>query len=220
MELSIMVNAGTQTPVSLVMIAVVTAVVAYFCGCFNGAVIVSKYVLKDDIRTHGSGNAGLTNFYRTFGGPLTFVVILTDVLKAVLAVLVGAWLFGKIGDPLLGKFFSGTFCLLGHMFPCVFGFKGGKGVLSGGTVALMLDWRLALVVWGGFLILSILTKWVSLGSIFAGAAFPFVTWFVFQDWRYTALSAVCGGLIVWKHHANWKRIIKGEESKFSFHRKT
>ena len=66
------------------------AVIAYFCGCFNGAVIVSKYILRDDVRNHGSGNAGLTNFYRTFGGPLTFVVILTDVLKAVVAILVTA----------------------------------------------------------------------------------------------------------------------------------
>ncbi len=59
---------------------------AYFCGCFNGAVIVSKYILRDDVRNHGSGNAGLTNFFRTFGGPLTFVVILCDVLKAVAAI--------------------------------------------------------------------------------------------------------------------------------------
>ena len=67
--------------------AIVIAVAAYFCGCFNGAVIVSKYILHDDVRNHGSGNAGLTNFYRTFGGPLTFVVILCDVLKAVVAIL-------------------------------------------------------------------------------------------------------------------------------------
>ena len=70
----------------------ISAVAAYFLGCFNGAVIVSKYILRDDVRTHGSGNAGLTNFYRTFGGPLTAVVILTDVLKAVLAVLLSRWL--------------------------------------------------------------------------------------------------------------------------------
>ena len=69
---------------------IATAVVAYFCGCFNGAVIVSKYILRDDVRKHGSGNAGLTNFYRTFGGPLTLVVILTDVLKAVVAILLGS----------------------------------------------------------------------------------------------------------------------------------
>ncbi|MCI8594481.1 MAG: glycerol-3-phosphate acyltransferase, partial [Oscillospiraceae bacterium] len=94
------------------------AVVAYFCGCFNGAVIVSKYILRDDVRTHGSGNAGLTNFYRTFGGPLTAVVILTDVLKAVVAVWVGI-LAGRylLADEYmviaLMKYWAGTFCLLG-----------------------------------------------------------------------------------------------------------
>ena len=70
------------------------AAVAYLCGCFNGAVIVSKYILRNDVRNHGSGNAGLTNFLRTFGGPLTAVVILTDVLKAVAALWVGMQIFG------------------------------------------------------------------------------------------------------------------------------
>ena len=68
-----------------IFVLLLPAAIAYFCGCFNGAVIVSKYILRNDIRKHGSGNAGLTNFYRTFGGPLTLVVILTDVLKAVVA---------------------------------------------------------------------------------------------------------------------------------------
>ncbi len=77
------------------------AVIAYFCGCFNGAVIVSKYILRDDVRNHGSGNAGLTNFYRTFGGPLTLVVILCDVLKAVVAVLLGSWLLGTALSQIL-----------------------------------------------------------------------------------------------------------------------
>ena len=98
------------------------AAACYLLGCFNGAVIVSKYILRDDVRNHGSGNAGLTNFYRTFGGPLTAVVILTDVLKAVIAVLLGSWLLGFI-DPLFGKYWAGLFCLLGHMFPCMFHFS-------------------------------------------------------------------------------------------------
>ena len=144
------------------------AAIAYLCGCFNGAVIVSKYILRDDIRTHGSGNAGLTNFYRTFGGPLTLAVILTDALKAVAALLIGGMLLGGT----FGQYWAALFCLLGHMFPCMFHFKGGKGILSGGTIALMIDWRIALVAWGGFLLLVLLTKYVSLGSIWAGASFP------------------------------------------------
>ncbi|MEG0321604.1 MAG: glycerol-3-phosphate acyltransferase, partial [Oscillospiraceae bacterium] len=87
--MSLIYEATTLTKILFILI---TAVSAYFLGCFNGAVIVSKYILRDDIRTHGSGNAGLTNFYRVFGGPLTLVVILTDVLKAVVATLIGGYL--------------------------------------------------------------------------------------------------------------------------------
>ena len=152
---------------SPVPIYIMVAIAAYFLGCFNGAVIVSKYILRNDIRNHGSGNAGLTNFHRVFGGGLTFVVILCDVLKAVLAVLIGSGLFGLcLENAVLGKYWAGLFCLLGHMFPCMFGFKGGKGILSGGTIAIMIDWRVALVVWGGFLVLAALTRWVSLGSCY------------------------------------------------------
>ena len=204
--------------------ALVTAAIAYFCGCFNGAVIVSKYILRDDVRNHGSGNAGLTNFYRTFGGPLTFVVILTDVLKAVVAVWVGI-LAAKylVADELLvvalGKYWAGAFCLLGHMFPCMFHFKGGKGILSGGTIVWMIDWRIGLVVWVGFLLLFLLTKYVSLGSVWAGASFPFATWYFYPDPVIVLLAFLLGALILWKHRSNIVRLIHGNENKFSVHRK-
>ncbi len=209
------------------------AVIAYFCGCFNGAVIVSKYILKDDVRNHGSGNAGLTNFYRTFGGPLTLAVILCDVLKAVIAILAGVWLSGFY-SPGLGvdapqpdpamivtvfKYWAGLFCLLGHIFPCMFHFRGGKGILSGGTIAIMIDWRIALVVWGGFLILAVLTKYVSLGSVWAAGSFPFATWFFYRDWTLTALGAVMGGLILYMHRGNIHRLLTGSENKFTLHHK-
>lgn len=197
------------------------AVISYFLGCFNGAVIVSKYILRDDVRTHGSGNAGLTNFYRTFGGPLTAVVILTDVLKAVAAVLISLWLLGlPLGWPAMSKYWAGVFCLLGHMFPVMFKFKGGKGILSGGTIAWMIDWRVALVVWGGFLILAVATKYVSLGSCWAGVSFPFVSWFVYHNFLILLLSIICGGLILYQHRGNIKRLLNGTESKFHFHKKT
>ena len=208
---------AAPTGMHLVLAVIITALASYFLGCFNGAVIVSKYILRDDVRTHGSGNAGLTNFYRTFGGPLTVVVILTDVLKAVLAVLLGQWLFG--GWYVLGKYWAGLFCLLGHMFPCMFHFKGGKGILSGGTIAIMIDWRVALVVWGGFLLLTILTRYVSLGSLWAGASFPFISWYCYPDPVIVALAFACGGLVVWQHRGNIKRLLSGTENKFSLHRK-
>ena len=208
-----------------------TALASYLLGCFNGAVIVSKYILRDDVRNHGSGNAGLTNFHRTFGGGLTFVVILCDVLKAVAAVLIGVWMFdffggGMVGifghmmdGALFGKYWAALFCLLGHMFPCMFHFKGGKGILSGGTIALMIDWRVALVVWGGFLILVILTRYVSLGSVWAGASFPFISLLVFRDGIVFALALILGGLVVWQHRGNIKRLLSGTENKFSLHKK-
>lgn len=201
----------------LILTVVIAAAASYFLGCFNGAVIVSKYILKDDVRNHGSGNAGLTNFHRTFGGGLTFVVILCDVLKAVIAVLLGSWLFAW--DPVLGKYFAALFCLLGHMFPCMFHFKGGKGILSGGTIAIMIDWRIALVVWGGFLLLTVLTRYVSLGSLWAGASFPFATWACYPDPVIVILGFLCGGLVVWQHRANIQRLLSGKENKFSLHHK-
>ena len=215
----------------LPLLLMVSAVFAYFCGCFNGAVIVSKYILRDDVRNHGSGNAGLTNFHRTFGGPLTAVVILCDVLKAVAALLVSKYLFSA-GLAIFisstdtsafwlpfAKYWGGLFCLLGHMFPCMFHFKGGKGILSGGTTAIMIDWRIALVVWGGFLILTALTRYVSLGSLWAGASFPFISWYCYPDSVIVILAFACGGLVVWQHRANIKRLLSGTENKFSFHRK-
>ena len=210
---------------TFVLAAVIVAVEAYFCGCFNGAVIVSKYILRDDVRNHGSGNAGLTNFYRTFGGPLTAVVILTDVLKAVVAIWIGIFVIESFftNEPTLTitavKYWAGLFCLLGHMFPCMFHFKGGKGILSGGTIAIMIDWRIALVVWGGFLILTVLTRYVSLGSLWAGASFPFISWYCYPNTVIVILAFACGGLVVWQHRANIKRLLSGTENKFSFHRK-
>ena len=212
-------------------ILAISAVADYFLGCFNGAVIVSKYILRDDVRTHGSGNAGLTNFYRTFGGPLTAVVILTDVLKAVLAVLVSRWLmfhgftiFISAASTTafydtLAKYWAGVFCLLGHMFPVMFKFKGGKGILSGGTIVWMIDWRIGLVVWVGFLLLFLLTKYVSLGSVWAGASFPFATWYFYPDPVIVLLAFLLGALILWKHRSNIVRLIHGNENKFSVHRK-
>lgn len=204
------------------------AVAAYLCGCFNGALFTSRLFFHDDVRTHGSGNAGLTNFYRTFGGPLTFVVILTDVLKAIVAVLVGVWLTGQLlpipdqaaqqTATAMAEYWTGLFCLLGHMFPFMFQFKGGKGILSGGTIAIMIDWRVALVVWGGFLILAIFTRYVSLGSSSTGITLPIITWIVYQDWLILILSIIIGGLIIFKHRTNLQRLAAGNESKFTFHR--
>ena len=211
----------------LLLLALLLAAVAYLLGCFNGAVIVSKYILRDDVRRHGSGNAGLTNFYRTFGGALTFAVILCDVLKMAAAVWAGQLLLRYWGGGfwareatmfLYAKYWAGLFCLLGHMFPCMFRFRGGKGILSGGTLAILVDWRIALVVWGGFLLLFLLTRYVSLGSVFAGASFPFLSWYCYPDPVVVILAFCAGGLVVWKHRENIQRLVQGKERRFHFHR--
>ncbi len=198
---------------------VVVVIFAYFFGCFNGAVIVSKYILRNDVRNHGSGNAGLTNFYRTFGGPLTLVVILTDFGKGLLSVWLGSFVARQMGATeeiiLYFQYFAAAGCQIGHMFPITFKFKGGKGVLSGGAIALMLDWRITVVVWGGFLLLVVLTRYVSLGSIWAGTGFVIVNaWIYYPDPVIIVLSFIIGGQLVWGHRGNIKRLLAGEESKF------
>lgn len=200
-----------------VTVMLLPAVIAYLLGCSNGAVIISKYILKDDIRTHGSGNAGLTNFFRTFGGAWTLGVIAIDGLKAVLAVSIVSRM---MGGTVFSEYWAAIFCLLGHIFPCMFGFKGGKGILSGGVIAIMLDWRLALLVWGGFLVLTALTRYVSLGSVFAAIAFPVGTWlFVSHSPVIMLMSVLIGGLVLYMHRGNIQRLLNGTENKLSFHKK-
>ena len=122
--------------------------VSYLLGCFNGSVMTSHFIIRDDVRKHGSGNAGLTNFYRTYGAKYALCVIFCDMLKMVVAGLIGGYLFRYLhGDWTLGLLLAGIGCELGHMFPVFFGFKGGKGILSGGTLVIMLDWRVALIAW-------------------------------------------------------------------------
>ena len=195
------------------------AVISYFLGCCNSSIIISKYLLKDDVRKYGSGNAGLTNFYRVYGKKNVVWVILLDVLKAVASCLIGGALLGAVMDwAILGKYIAGLFCMLGHVFPCMFGFKGGKGVLSGGAIAIMLDWRIALVVWGIFIILVAFSKMVSLGSMGAAISFPLMTWTIYHSAVLLVLSVLISVLICWRHKDNAKRIAHVEENKLEFHK--
>ncbi len=225
-----MLEAASVSPGWLAVAAIGVAVVAYFLGCFNGAVLVSRYILRDDIREHGSGNAGLTNFYRTFGGPLTLAVILSDAVKAVLAVLFAMFIAGHISPELvtLSKYWAGAFCMIGHMFPCTFQFRGGKGVLSGSAVAIVIgvggggvlpSWIIPVTVWGGFIVLVAATRYVSLGSCWGGASFIVASWVVYQDPLILLLAAVMGGLLLWGHRGNMVRLVQGNERKFSFRKK-
>jgi len=194
------------------------ALLSYLLGCINGAILASHLFFHDDVRRHGSGNAGLTNFYRTYGAKYAPAVIACDMLKAAAAVLLSAWLFRLAGFPALyGKCWSGVFVVVGHMFPWHFRFKGGKGILCGGTLLLLLDWRIALIGWGLFAALWLLTRYVSLGSITAALSFPAATWLFYGDPFMTACAAALAALVIFAHRGNIVRLLHGRESKFHFH---
>ena len=189
-----------------VFCVVLMLLVSYLLGCFNGSVVISHFIIKDDVRSHGSGNAGLTNFYRTYGAKFALG-------------LIGGYLFWFLRqDWTLGLLLAGIGCELGHMFPAFYGFKGGKGILCGGTLAWMLGWKVGLVAWGLFAALWLLSKYVSLGSIFAGISLT-VSVFLFYDhnWLYTALAFVISVLVVWCHRENIDRLLHGTERKFQWH---
>lgn len=204
---------------SVVFTVALTLLVSYLLGCFNGSVMTSHFIIRDDVRQHGSGNAGLTNFYRTYGARYALCVIVCDMGKTVLACLIGGYLMHwVVGDWTLGLLIAGIGCELGHMFPVFFGLRGGKGILSGGVLVLLLDWRVALIAWGLFAVLWLTTRYVSLGSIAATASMPVSVFLLMgHNWLYTALSAAVGALVIWCHRGNIQRLLSGTEKKFHWH---
>lgn len=208
------------TVLILCLPALAAMVAAYALGCVNGSILVSKYIFGDDIRNHGSGNAGLTNFYRTFGTKGVAGVLLSDILKAVIAVLLGTFLFGYfLGLPMVGKLIATSFVLLGHMYPITFHFQGGKGVLSGVSALMVIDWRIALIALAVFLLVAALTRYVSLGSICAALTFLVCLWLFYHNVCFEVLGAIPAGLLIFAHRSNIKRLFHGTENKFSLHRK-
>lgn len=192
-----------------------TLALAYLLGNLNGAVLISRLVAHEDVRSKGSGNAGLTNFTRNYGSATSVFVILIDVGKAAVACLIGGLLLRPCGLWQEGVAMGGLGVILGHDFPALLGFKGGKGILSGVTVALMLDWRLGLLVFGIFLAAYLLTKYVSLGSVLSSGSFGFFYAWVHwgEGWFPIAVGFFLSFLIVWMHRSNIVRLCRGEERK-------
>lgn len=204
-------------------VAAVTAVASYFLGCLNGAIIASHQFYGEDIREKGSGNAGLTNFFRVYGKRHIVTVLLVDILKAVLAVLLGKYLFQwQLDRALYGQYWAALWVILGHNYPVMHKFRGGKGILCAGALLILLDWRIALVAWGTFILLVALTGYVSLGSVAGTVTFPLMTFFVFreQDPYYIlfALSLITAAIVVWGHRGNIQRLAEGRERKLNLHR--
>ena len=197
----------------------VVVLLSYFLGCFNGAVLISSFVIRDDIRGHGSGNAGLTNFYRTYGARYALGVILLDMGKTALATVIGGYMFHCLyEDWTLGVLVAGLSCIIGHIFPAFYEFKGGKGILAGSVLVIMLDWRMALVAWCLFFLSVVLTRYVSLGSILAAASVGVTAIFLYDQPVYIILAIITAALVIWSHRSNVVRLAKGNENKFKFHK--
>ena len=196
-----------------------TLVIGYLLGDLNGAVWVS-HMLKDDVRTHGSGNAGLTNFIRSYGAHYALLVVAVDALKAVFACLIGGFLLKPYGMYAEGTALGGLAVMLGHVFPVFLGFRGGKGILSGLFVAVVVDWRIAVLILAVFAVAYFATGYVSLGSVLGSAGFG-IGFAVFHYDNLTVL--LCGVamslLAIFMHRQNIARLLKGEERKTDLFKK-
>ena len=193
---------------------IIAVLTAYFLGNLNGAVCISAIISDDDVRKHGSGNAGLTNFIRNYGASKALLVVAVDAGKAVLSCLLGALLLQPYGMEAEGAALGGAAVMLGHACPILLGFRGGKGILSGLFVAITIDWRIALLILAVFAIVYFSTHYVSLASVLAALAFAVG----FGVWHYDNLTVtICGVfmgcLAIFMHRGNIARLCKGQERK-------
>lgn len=223
-----------------------TAAEAYLLGSLNSAIIVTRLTAKKDIRSFGSGNAGATNVLRSQGKLPALLTTLGDLAKSFVAVLIGGWLMVSLSGRLaplfdfvspsmqeenlrlVGEYLAGFFCIIGHLFPLYFGFRGGKGILTALGMMLILDWKVALLSLLMFIIVVAASKMVSLGSVCAAATMAVLT-YVFRTFVYkqdtgtvifcTCMAVLIAAILIIKHIPNIKRILNGTESKLSFRSK-
>ena len=181
---------------------ILTAVCAYFFGSVSVSILLSRSVMNADVRAHGSGNAGATNMARVFGLRMGVATLAGDMLKAALAMLLGFALLGEKGMCL-----AGALCLVGHCYPALHEFRGGKGVSVGVAVFLAADWRVLAVAVVFFAAAALLSRKVSLGSLAAYFALPLPR---------LLLVAFTMLLVVLRHRENIIRLLRGTEPDFSF----
>lgn len=192
-------------------------VLGYLLGGINGAILLSKLVEKDDVRRHGSGNAGFTNFFRNYGKRTSLLVILIDAAKAAASCLLGGWLLGKYGLRTEGMLLGGLAATLGHDFPAFLGFRGGKGIVCGFAAALVTDWRVGLILFAVFALVYFLTHYVSLASVLCALGF-FISFWLFYPGRpfVLILSGCLSALAIFLHRENICRLVRGQERKTYF----
>ena len=189
-------------------------------GNLNGAVSISLLFGHDDVRSHGSGNAGLTNFVRSYGVTRAGLVILIDMLKAVLACFVGKLLLTPYGYDMEGAVLGAIAVSLGHDFPALLGFRGGKGILCALAVVLALDWKIALICFGLFIVVVLITKYVSLGSILAAICLSSLFVVYYKERPLVMAGAIAlSALAIFMHRGNIVRLCKGTERKIGLRKK-
>ncbi len=203
---------------------IIVGLIAYLIGSINFSVILSKKMAGFDVREKGSGNAGTTNMLRSVGKKAAAITLICDILKGVVAISF-AIIVGNIvkdTDKALLVQIAGILVVIGHTFPIFFGFKGGKGVATSLGVLLMTNWKIGLICLIFALILIILTKMVSMGSMGAAILFPVLTLFISENFivtegsGYFIYSIILALLVAFNHRSNIQRILNGTENKISF----
>ncbi len=200
----------------------VVTLLSYLLGSINFSVIVSRLTLHKDIRDFGSGNAGFTNSYRVMGPKKGIAVFVLDLAKGVAAIALSCVIFHEftvLGG--LNKLVSGAFVILGHIYPVWFGFRGGKGVMTCFAMVLYFDYRICSILLAVFLIVFVVTRFVSLGSMISVSLFPVMTLLFYRGGEnslaYFVIGVCLAALIVFLHRENIKRLIAGNENRFRFH---
>ncbi len=198
---------------------VIGVLTGYMLGNLNGAVTIST-MMHDDVRSHGSGNAGLTNFIRNYGNTKALYVVAVDASKAVLSCLINGYLLKPYGLYMEGVTIGGLAVMLGHVFPILLGFRGGKGILSGLFIALVADWRVALIILVVFFAVYFITRYVSLSSVLAAVAFGVGFAVFYHDKLVVMLGAIAMALLtVFMHRSNIARLLSGQETKTDLFKK-
>ena len=198
--------------------------ISYLIGSISFAVIISKKMAGFDVREKGSGNAGATNMLRSVGVKAAVLTLIGDCLKGVVAILI-AVLIGKIAknlDKALLVQLAGIAVILGHTFPIFFNFKGGKGVATALGVVLVTNWQIGLICLVFALVLMVLSRMVSLGSVGACVLFPVLVLFIKNNYivtegsSYLIYSIILAIIVAFNHRSNIKRLLNGTENKISF----
>ena len=199
-----------------IFLYIMAAICGYVIAGMNPAIALSKAIYKKDIRECGSGNPGFTNFKRTFGNKWAWWVLVLDLSKAAVVVWLFAWLLSRQGVNFqFAAAYTGIFCMLGHAFPFQFKFKGGKGFLVCLSTMYVIDWRVGLIATGIMIVLLLTTKYMSLSTTLAMLLCPILLIPFGASISVILMATACAIFMAVRHKENFKRLIKGTESKFT-----